>query len=455
MKPLLLVLAVLVGEASAGVLTLDEVRTSVSDRYPLIQSAQRETELAAGLLRASEGAFDIQWKTRASTSALGYYQNERVDSVLEQPTTLWGTSFFAGYRLGMGQFAVYDLKAETNPAGELRAGLNLPLWRGGPIDSGRAGMRKAGYGVNIADLRLTQQRIESLRGAAHRYWDWVAAGQRVSIFGALLRIAEERDSALATRVKHGDLPDFERRDNERAILQRKSQLVAAERSLQQTAIELSLFFRDAHGNPVLADSARLPKTIPAPETQVLPAADVRTALQNRPELARIAALKAQAEIDRRLAGNLTAPRIDLQLAAAQSLRQGDPTRNDPRVEAGVLLEIPLQANTAGGQEDAARANLESLTLQQRFQEDRVTAEVRDAHSALDAALQRVDLTHKETELAKKLEKGERERFAHGDSNLIFVNLREQATADAAIREIEALADYRKSLATLQAALGKS
>lgn len=454
MKALLLFFGFWMTPASADVLSLDEVRASVGDRYPLIRSAKKETEIASGLLRSAEGAFDIQWKTRATSSALGYYQNERVDSVLEQPTTLWGTSLFAGYRLGLGQFAIYDLKAETNPMGEVRAGINLPIWRGGPIDSGRAGMRKATYGVSIADLRLTQQRIESMRGAAHRYWDWVAAGKRVAIFRSLLKIAEERDSALATRVKHGDLPDFERRDNERAILQRSSLLVSAERMLQQAAIELSLFYRDPEGNPVLVDSTRLPNVIPVPEAKELHRADVRKALEKRPELARIAALKAQTEIDRRLASNLAAPRIDLQVNAAQSLRQGDPTRNDPRLEAGVLLEIPLQANVAGGQEEAARASLENLTIQQRFQEDRVTAEVRDAHSALDAALQRVDLTHKETQLAKKLEKGERERFEHGDSNLIFVNLREQATADAAVREIEALADYRKSIATLQAAVGQ-
>jgi outer membrane protein, heavy metal efflux system len=54
--------------------------------------------------------------------------------------------------------------------------------------------------------------------------------------------------------------------------------------------------------------------------------------------------------------------------------------------------------------------------------------------------------------AREVEKGERERFELGDSNLIFVNLREQTAAEAAIREIDALSDYEKAKAAYRAAL---
>jgi outer membrane protein TolC len=57
--------------------------------------------------------------------------------------------------------------------------------------------------------------------------------------------------------------------------------------------------------------------------------------------------------------------------------------------------------------------------------DRIGAEVRDIHSALRAAIARIDIAVSETELARTLEQGERDRFEHGDSNILFVNLREQ------------------------------
>ncbi len=61
----------------------------------------------------------------------------------------------------------------------------------------------------------------------------------------------------------------------------------------------------------------------------------------------------------------------------------------------------------------------------------------------------------DAKLAELLEEGEREKFTLGDSNQLIVNLREEATADAAVRQFDALADYRQSLATLQAAIGSS
>lgn len=438
--------------ASANPLHFDELIQIVDQRFPLIEAAKKDSEVARGEARSSEGAFDLQWKTRATHIPLGYYQNDRLDSVIEKPTTLWGTTLFGGYRLGVGKFAIYDGKSETNPGGEVRLGFNVPLLRDGPIDRRRANIRRAKLSVDAADLQIAQQRLESLKNASHRYWDWVIAGKRLAIYRTLLKIAEERDLGLAERVRHGDLPHFERRDNERAILQRRSQLVAAERSFQQAAIELSLYFRDKDGEPSLLPEDRLPPEIPAPSVTEVPQTTAKDALTRRPDLLKFAAIKSQNEVERDLAVNQRGLKLDLQMQAVQSLRDGDISRNNPQMEAGLLLEIPLQANTAGGRQDAAIATAARLELQERFLRDRIGAEVRDARSALDAALVRFQVTQKEVELAKKLEQGERERFSHGDSTLLFVNLREQATVDAAIRELEALADYRKSLASLRAAL---
>jgi len=441
--------------ASSAPLSLNDVLKVVKEKFPLVQGAQQDVQAAEGEVRASEGAFDIQWKTRATSSLLGYYENDRIDSVIEKPTQLWGTSLFAGYRLGIGEFAVYDGKLETNPGGELRAGLNVPLWRDGPLDRRRANIQRSHLSVSIADTQLSQQLIEAVRLATLRYWDWVGAGQKMEIYKSLLKIAEERDSGLAERVRQGDLPVFERRDNERAILQRKSQLISAERVFQQATIELSLYLRNEQGNPVFATPELLGAPIPKPESDSPVQKGLEDALKARPELARFSALKTQNEVERVLAVNQAGPRIDIQMQAVRSLREGSPTRNETQLEAGLLLEVPLQANVAGGREDVARSTAMRLELQEKFLRDKIATEVYDARSALEAAALRAEVTHRETELARKLEEGERERFRQGDSNQLFVNIREQATADAAVREVDALTDYQKNLATLKAALGDS
>jgi outer membrane protein TolC len=58
------------------------------------------------------------------------------------------------------------------------------------------------------------------------------------------------------------------------------------------------------------------------------------------------------------------------------------------------------------------------------------------------------------ETARTLEDAERARFDLGDSSQFFVNQRELATADAALREVKSLADYFKARAEYDAATGR-
>jgi cobalt-zinc-cadmium efflux system outer membrane protein len=441
---------------AAEPLRLEQIVESVEKSYPVVIGAGKDVEAAQGEITASEGAFDLTWKNRLATSTLGYYENSRFDSVLEKPLGPLGATIFTGYRLGRGNFAVYDEKALTLSQGEGRIGFEVSLWRNRPTDRRRTNLEKSRLALSAAEANAVQTRIEAVRTASQRYWDWVAAGKRVAIFRTLLTIAEARDKGLLERVKHGDVPVFERKDNERAILQRRAQLVTAERGLQQTAIELSLFLRDASGNPRLPSENELPSDIPRYISRLEPqiSSDINKALEQRPELARLAATREQSSAESEWADNQLSPRLDLQVAASRDFGLGLTTRAGTEVEAAVLLEIPLERRLASGRRENARATIARVEATERLMRDRIGAEVRDTHSALRAAIARIDIAVSETELARTLEQGERDRFEHGDSNILFVNLREQATADALVREVEALADYQKGLAQLRGVLGE-
>lgn len=437
-------------------LNLSDVIASVEARYPVIIGAAKDIEAAKGEMTASEGAFDLVWKNRLTSLSLGFYENSRFDSVVEKPLGPFGATIFGGYRLGQGNFAIYDEKALTLSQGEARIGFEISLWRNRATDRRRTNLEKSRLGLSAAEASAIQTRIEAVRTASQRYWDWVAAGKRVTVFRGLLTIAEDRDKGLLERVRHGDVPEFERKDNERTILQRKSQLVTAERSFQQSAIELSLFLRDGAGNPRTPSESELPASIPRDISRSASdlANDIEIALAHRPELARLAASREQSTFEADWADNQLAPRVDLQIAASRDFGNGSTTRSGTELEATVLLEIPLERRLASGRGESARATRDRIEATERLMKDRIRADVRDTHSALRAALARIDIVVSETDLARKLEQGERSRFEHGDSNILFVNLREQATADALVREIEALTDYHKSLAQLRGALGE-
>ena len=82
------------------------------------------------------------------------------------------------------------------------------------------------------------------------------------------------------------------------------------------------------------------------------------------------------------------------------------------------------------------------------------ADVRDAQSAILRAAERVEAARREVRLAEELEEAERTRYAQGDSQLLIVNLREQQTAEAELRAIDARLDHQRAIADLRAARGE-
>lgn len=434
-------------------LPLERVLGSVDRHYPVVEAARRDAEAAEAELLAARGGFDPQTRGRALRIPMGYYQYTRLEGVVEQPTPLWGANLFAGWRYGVGNVPPYYGEYETNDLGELRAGVSVPLWRNGPIDRRRATIARAELGTGAAEQAVEQSRLESARTATWRYWDWVAAGRRYAIAMELLRIAKDRDTQLRERVSTGDLAAFEQVDNQRALVQREGQVVAAERLLQQSAIELSLFLRDEQGQPVLPEPVRLPTEfpLPVPADQAVGPVDLDRVMERRPDVQRLEASRRQQQVEHRLAVNQQAPAVDVSVAASKDLGAGSVTRERTEVELGLVLDIPTLNRGPRGRARQALAALARVEQQLRLQKDRVGAEVRDALSALEAARQRVEVARRELQLARELEQAERARFELGESNLLFVNLREQTAAEAAVREVDALTDYHKAVASLRAA----
>lgn len=437
-------------------LRLEELLASVDRSFPLLKAAELEQAIADGDARSAEGGFDVAWKTRATVIPVGYYESTRIESTVEKPTAIWGITPFAGWRLGRGEFPIYYGQLQTLEYGELRAGLNVPLWRNGPTDRRRASLERAELGRRIASLSITQQRIEYRRAAAHRYWTWAAAGRRLAIANELLDNVVARDAGLEVRVSRGDLPPIERTDNARAIEQRKSQVALAARNLEQASIELGLFWRDDTGRPLsLAD--RTPPALPEPGPEPSVKADLDAAAAQRPEPTRFALTRKQSQVELDWAENQRALGIDLQLAGSQDVGRAMPSRPDlskPVFEASVLVDVPLQTRQAQGRADAATATLRRAEQQQAFAKERIEADVRDAHSAIRRSRERLGAARREVSLARELESAERLRFEQGDSHLLTVNIREQQTAEAELREVDALMDYHRAVADLRAARGE-
>jgi outer membrane protein TolC len=435
-----------------GVLSLESLLKSVEKTYPLVLAAEKLLTEAEYNYLAAEGAFDLQFRSLGTTKPLGFYQNDATDSIIEKPTPLGGTSFFAGYRTGRGNFPAYDQRRETNDYGEIRAGAIVPLIRNREIDKNRADLKKADLDRKSAELSIKKLKIEIVKEATRRYWRWVGTGQEYLVYKDLLAIAKVRQTQINERIKLGDLPKIESIDNDRAILQRESQLVTAERELQRSAIDLSLFLRAPDGAMILPKNDRLPIGFPSPiSVNSLDLQEsIKLAWKFRPELLDFEFKRDKVSIDRELGYNAAKPQVDLLVATSQDFGPGSVVRAKPELEASLILNVPLQTRRPRGQIGAAEAKLAQLDQELQFAKDKVSTEVQDSISEVNASSRRVDVSKAEVELARKLEELERERFFLGDSNLLIVNIREQTSAEASIREIKALLDHHASIANFRA-----
>ena len=435
-------------------LSLNQVIDASLRAFPGLLAAEQRKQVSEGELQSAQGGFDTLLKSQNRWSVTGLYENNNYDVVIEQPTNLWGTTFFGGWRKGSGDYPVYDGKSLTADDGEARVGFNMPLWRNREIDRRRASLQQAELGQLIANHEFDQTLLEIRRQASHRYWDWVLAGVRLRISERLLQVAEQRNQGILQRVSAGDIPEFEALDNQRAIIERRERRVVAQRLLEQSAIQLSLYWRDSEGQPQLPQVEQLPTEFPIHQAKIELKIDdaITTARSQRPELKRLTLQSEQTETELALQENQRNPALDFQVMGAKDIGYGKDKLNRNELYLGLNVEIPLQQRVADGRAQVASANLQRLKWERNGLEDRISAEVKDVLSAINAARQRITLSYQQQKAAQQLEEGEKTRFELGDTTLLFVNLREIASGDAMLQAADANSSLFKADADYQAIL---
>lgn len=432
--------------AAAEPLHLPDVWASVQATHPLLEAARTRADLAAEERRAAAGALDPVLSGGVA-SQVGQYQTQSV-SVKSPLGTWWGGDVTAGWRRGVGTFDPYEGAAKTEASGEWVVGFDVSLLRDAWTDRKRATRAVADRGVAVADAEVRQRELELLRSAGHRWAEWEAAGQRLRVAERLLALAEGRDRALGTQQALGDVPALVRLDNTRLVLERRERLVQARRAFEAASLELGTWLRDGAGRPLLPGEEQLLAEFLPPD----PLADgdrVALALDRRPEPRRLGAQRDQVGVERRLQANQSLPALDVVGKTYLPLDEEAPDE----VEVGVVAEWTALARTARARRAQADANLLRIDAELAFARDRIAADVRDAESACRAADARVEVVRSLVATARAVEEGERAKFALGDSNLIFVNQREIATADAEALLVDAVAAAHRARVDLGWATG--
>ena len=434
--------------AKADVLTPEEVTRSVLLHYPLITEAENKAVAAREKLSASTGEFDTKLKVKTANRTESKYDYAHLETSLEKLLPFQGVTIFAGHRQGLGSIPAYTGKYQTSDAGEIFAGLSVPLLRNRGVDTARIERTVAGIEAEVTGVEVRLKKNAYVYKALSTYQKWKLTHRKERIYSGLLKIAEDRQTMLEKRVRAGDLEHIKLTDNQRSINKREDEWLSVRQDLEGLDATLGLFVRGPDGEMRDVRDFTPEDSAPRP-TELHFGADVN----HNPQLALIDRQLEQLRREEDFGQNQMLPLLAIEASTTRDLDPG--TKYDQqRAQIGVSFEYPLENNKGRGKRNAARAKRIAAEQQRRFVLNDLTNTLRRAEAQIHIATERSKVLSRELDNARVLADAERRRWQHGDSDLYIVNLREQDVADAeaklwtAYYEFEQLQlDARLSLAS--------
>jgi outer membrane protein TolC len=404
---------------------------------PQVLEALARVRGAEARLLTTEGAFDTLFNANLDTRPTGFYSGSDAGVRVMQPLATNGGNVYAGYDVSRGSFPSYQADNFTARYGRFTAGTLFSLLRDRDIDDRRFNRAMASGDVVLADNDRLMVAIGVQARAIAAWNNWVIAGQRVAVYKGLLQLALDRQAGFKRQVAEGLRPAILLTENEQNILRRQTLVVQSEQALEQAAIALSLFWRDADGNPQVPTPDRLPPRLGAP----LPIADdLLGTLENRPDLRVVDVRMAQARQRLQLDRNNFLPKLDLKAEVNQYVGDagvGGRAYTGTESKIGVTLSVPLQQRMARGRLGQTQAELEGFQQRRRFLEDQIRIEIGGLSIAARQSRRLLGIAIDEQDRALTMAAAERRRFQEGASDFFLVNIREEAAADAQVRRLDA------------------
>lgn len=414
---------------AATSLRFENVQALVAERMPLILEAEEKRRAAEGDLEAQEGAFDHKIKFKSMNQIEDKYDNQVFETKLERQTPWMGSRMFVGHRQGNGVFAAYDGKYETSSLGELFAGVDVPLLRDRAIDEFRLNRLKAYIGVQKAEAEIQQKRLDILFKAAQVFWKWTMAGQKLRILESWVKQAEERQKFLEKKVKAGDTSEIKLTDNRRTLLKRQADLVKVRRDFEMASAELALYINRVPDISEVKTEIKL-----SDDTIGIPSISLRDQL---PPFKLVKLEEEVLEQEREFAISQQLPDLRLAVEGARDVGvQAQAPGGQDQLRVGLMIEIPLENRKGKGKRTEIAGKKAALNYRREWLEREWEAKIKQNAQALTTTRQQLELQQSEVSDTSKMARAELTRFNQGDSDIFFVNIREQDEAEAQVRLIE-------------------
>lgn len=332
---------------NAHALSEKDVIDSVLKHFPLIQEAEEKVASAEAELTSAEGAFDHKLVFKSRNRIEDKYDNQYFETVLQRQTALAGMELIAGHRQGLGRFAAYDGKNQTSSAGEIFAGLSLPILRNFQTDEFRTQLKIKEFEKQQSIDELKLKKMIYLHKALSLYYKWILETQKLKINKSIFELAKNRHSMIEKKFNAGDIERLKVVDNQRAIDKRASEIFKIEIELSKVSSLLSIYLRDANGQSLSLPLESNPEYLLQKNETVLHINHI----ENNPQIKILKLEKEKIKAELNFYDQSKLPGLNLELLGAKELSNNRPY--DPQsLQVGIKFDFPLENNKAEGKQVA-------------------------------------------------------------------------------------------------------
>ena len=352
-----------------------------------------------------------------------------------------------------------------------------PLLRDFKIDSFRQQVLVARKNEEIAGLQLRQQLTSTERAVRSAYYDLVGAIGQLDVARQSLELSRESLRQNERRVEVGTMARID-------IIEAQAEVARVEESVILAEAQIRTFednLRTLILNPTQPDfwTVRLvPSEKPVLTAQALDVdAAIKTALENRTDLAELRKRLETTDINIDFAKNQKLPSVDLVanyntvgVAGTQfEYGEGFPPpvlSQSQRTFADALRDVfgnqfktwsvqlqvsyPVGTSPASAGLAAGRLQREQQLTNIRELEMLVAAQIRDAGRQVNTSLQRVEATRKAREFARIRLEAEEKRVTAGLATTFQLLQAQRDLSNALLQENRAIIDYNRALVNFRA-----
>ncbi|MBL8213189.1 MAG: TolC family protein [Bryobacterales bacterium] len=381
-------------------------------------------------------------------------------------------------------------RAEINPfiTGNLGFTVQQNLLRGFGRAVNNRNILIAKNEINVSDLVFKQQVITTVSQIINIYWDLVSFNEDVKVKKQALSLAEKLLSDNRKQVEIGTLAPIEIVRAEAEVARNQQDLTVSEtRLLQQETVLKNTLSRTGVSSPMLSEVRVVPTdSIRIPDQEaVQPIQDlVRTAVENRPDLAQTKLSVESSKISLEGTRSQLKPSLDFTLnmrnnglsgTAQQIVVPGAPgftqnanpffvggyggvlrqifSRNFPDYSASIQLNIPLYNKQARADYANDMLRLRQSELRQQAQLNNVRVEVQNALIGLQQARAGYQAAMKSRIFAEQTLDAEQKKYALGASTIFLVIQAQRDLAVAQAAEVNALSTYSRARVSMDQAMG--